>query len=117
MNQALFNPVLAQSTLDPKIWIYFLLLIILVAIGAIAIFTLRRKLFSQDEPDSMSTGGGLMEHLDQMRKSGAISEQEYQVTRRTIIDKAVEEMKKPTPLKSDHPSDLPPDIFDLEKDS
>lgn len=107
MTQDVFNPLLAQSTIDPKVWVYFLVLIILVAIGAVVIFTLRQKLFSQDELDSMSTGGGLMEHLDQMRKSGTISEEEYQVTRRTIIDKAVEQMNKPKPSALDQIHDIP----------
>jgi uncharacterized membrane protein len=88
------NIALAQSSIDPKIWLYFALLLVVLFIGAIIIFALRRKLFSQDDHSASSAGGGLMEHLDNMLKSGEITKEEYDITRRTIINKAVEQMDK-----------------------
>lgn len=85
---------LAQSAIDPKVWLYFALLLVVLFIGAIFIFALRRKLFSDDDLTSSTTGGGLMEHLDTMLKEGEITKEEYEITRRTIIDKAVENMNK-----------------------
>ena len=84
---------LAQS-LDPKIWMYSGLLLLVLGLGAIVIFALRRKLFSNNSLDSNPTGGGLMEHLDGMLKSGKITKEEYDQTRKAIIAKAVERMNE-----------------------
>jgi len=84
---------LAQS-LDPKIWMYSGLLLLVLGLGAVIIFALRRKLFANDHLDSNATGGGLMEHLDGMLKSGKITKEEYDLTRKSIIAKAVERMNE-----------------------
>ena len=84
---------LAQS-LDPKFWMYSGLLLLVLGLGAIVIFALRRKLFSNDSLDSNAAGGGLMEHLDGMLKSGKITKEEYDQTRQAIIAKAVERMNE-----------------------
>ncbi len=82
---------LAQSVLDPKIWFYFALLLIMVAAGAIIIFALRRNLFQNN--DTNPHGGGLLEHLDEMKRTGQITKEEFDATRRTIIEKAAQRMR------------------------
>jgi len=77
---------LAQS-IDPKIWFYFALLLGAIVFGAIVIFTLRRNLFSNDQSVN-APGGGLLEHLDEMKRSGQITQSEYDSTRASIIDAA-----------------------------
>lgn len=86
------HPLPLAQTLDPKIWFYFILLLAMIFVGAIAIFALRRNLFSNEDLTSNQTGGGLMEHLDEMRRTGQITIEEYDQTRKSIISKAVEQM-------------------------
>jgi len=86
---------LAQSKVDPALWLYLGFLILLIIIGGLLIFALRAKLFANDDLASDSTGGRLMEHLDEMLKAGTITKEEYDQTRRTIIDQAVEQMNRP----------------------
>jgi len=83
---------LVQSVVDPKIWFYFILLLAMIFVGAIAIFAIRRSLFSNDEFTANQPGGGLMEHLDEMRRAGQITNEEYEITRKSIIDSAVRQM-------------------------
>ncbi len=77
---------LAQS-IDPKIWLYFALLLGAVLVGGMIIFTLRRNLFARGQ-DVNPAGGGLLEHLDEMKRSGKITQAEYDSTRLTIINSA-----------------------------
>jgi hypothetical protein len=77
---------LAQS-IDPKIWLYFALLLGAIVFGGIIIFTLRRNLFSNNQSVN-APGGGLLEHLDEMKRSGQITQSEYDSTRASIIDTA-----------------------------
>jgi hypothetical protein len=100
---------LAQSVLDPKIWLYFLLLIVVLTIGAIVIFSIRRKLFARDETDTIGSGGGLMDQLDEMRKSGKITQEEYDQTRKAIIQKAVERMNDKANQQDKDANPTPPD--------
>jgi len=81
---------LAQSRIDPAIWLYLGLLILLAIFGGLLIFAFRAKLFSHDDLNASSTGGGLLEHLDAMLNAGEITKEEYDQTRRSIIDNAVE---------------------------
>ncbi|MBL4879692.1 MAG: hypothetical protein JKX82_00075 [Oleispira sp.] len=79
---------LAAQSIDPKIWLYFALLLGAILIGAIAIFTLRKNLFSNDQQAVNAPGGGLLEHLDEMKRTGQITKEEYEATRATIIENA-----------------------------
>lgn len=79
--------ILAQNaTLDARAFIYIILLIILAVIGGMVIFAVKRRIFDErrDQDQSAAT---LMESLDRMRRSGEISQEEYEQTRKTIIEK------------------------------
>ncbi len=94
MSISTFTPTLtfAQS-IDPKIWLYFALLLAMIFVGAIAIFTLRKNLFSRDNDIVNAPGGGLLEHLDEMKRTGQITKEEYDATRSTIIKNASRQLQ------------------------
>ena len=75
-----------QSTLDGRAFLYIILLIVLAIIGGLVIFSVKRRIFD-DTNEQDQSAGTLMESLEQMRRSGEISEEEYQQTRRTIIER------------------------------
>lgn len=75
-----------QSTLDGRAFLYIILLIVLAIIGGLVIFSVKRRIFD-DSNEQDQSAGTLMESLEQMRRSGEISEEEYQQTRRTIIER------------------------------
>ena len=78
---------LAQNaTLDMRAFIYIVLLIILCIIGFVIIVTVERRIFD-DRAEQDQSSGTLMESLEHMRKTGQISQEEYEQTRRTIIEK------------------------------
>lgn len=77
---------LAQQSLDARAFIYILLLIILAVIGGMVIFAVKRRIFD-DRRDQDDSGATLMESLERMRRSGEISQEEYEQTRKTIIEK------------------------------
>ncbi len=82
-----FLPTLAQqSTLNGRSFFYLLLVIILAVIGGMVIFSVKRRIFD-DSTSRDQSAATLMESLESMRESGEISEEEYQQTRRTIIDR------------------------------
>ena len=87
----MYNFTLAQSQIDPKIWLYIIFLILLVLLGGGLIYLAKRKFLNNDE-QAHSTGGGLLEHLDAMKRTGKITKEEYDITRQTIIDKAAAKM-------------------------
>jgi len=87
---------LSQS-IDPKLWMYFVILLAVIFVGGIAIFAIRRALFSQDQSITHKTGGGLLEHLDEMKRNGQITTEEYEVTRKSIIEEASRSMSEETP--------------------
>ena len=95
---------LAQS-IDPKAWLYFGLLLAMVFAGAMVIFALRKSLLTNDTLSSQAPGGGLLEHLDEMRRTGQITKEEYDATRRTIIDRAAEQMNAQSDNKPIDPAD------------
>lgn len=75
-----------QSSLDGRAFIYLILLIILAIVGGLIIFSVKRRIFDESKEQDQSSGT-LMESLEQMRRKGEISEEEYQQTRRTIIER------------------------------
>lgn len=83
---------LAQS-IDPKIWLYFAILLGAVLVGAIIIFALRKSLMSNDDHSVNAPGGGLLEHLDDMKRAGQITKEEYDATRSTIIENASRQLQ------------------------
>lgn len=82
---------LAQSSLDPKAFVYFGILIVLAIAGGMLIFAAKRRLFKDDDNQTHSSAG-LMATLDQMRRDGKISQEEYDQTRRTIVGKTIEQL-------------------------
>ena len=78
---------LAQNaTLDLRAFVYIILLIVLCIVGFLIIMSVKRRIF--DEPKEQDQSGAtLMESLEHMRKTGQISQAEYEQTRRTIIEK------------------------------
>ncbi len=99
-------PVLAQSLLDPKLWFSIALLFTFIFVGAIIILAIRRSLFTHNDPAN-PTGGGLLEHLDHMHKSGKITKEEYDATRQSIIDKAAQRLREQDHPKPDQPEHHP----------
>lgn len=87
-----------QSGLDTRAFFYILLLILLAVIGGMVIFAVKRRLFDRSHEQDRSTAT-LMESLEQMRRTGEISQEEYEQTRRTIIEK--------TRAMLDHDADKP----------
>ncbi|MFG0244620.1 MAG: hypothetical protein ACF8MF_01035 [Phycisphaerales bacterium JB052] len=80
-------PTLAQQAgLDARAFFYILLLLILCIVGFIIIMSVKRRIFSNSNEQDQSTAT-LMESLEHMRRSGEISQAEYDQTRRTIIEK------------------------------
>lgn len=78
---------LAQNaTLDTRAFIYIVLLIVLCIVGFIVIVSVKRRIFD-DSKEQDQSGATLMESLEHMRKTGQISQSEYEQTRRTIIEK------------------------------
>ena len=75
-----------QSGLDGRAFLYVLLLIILCVVGFIIIISVKRRIFD-DSSEQDQSAGTLMESLENMRRSGEISQEEYDQTRRTIIEK------------------------------
>ena len=77
---------IAQQSLDARAFIYIILLIALAIIGGMVIFAVKRRIFDDSKQQDHS-GATLMESLERMRRSGEISQAEYEQTRRTIIEK------------------------------
>lgn len=84
---------IAQSLVDSRIWIYIIFLILLVLLGGGLIYLAKRKLLNPDE-QTHTSGGGLLEHLDEMKRTGKITKEEYEITRRTIIENASANLKE-----------------------
>lgn len=94
---------LAQAA-DPKYWIYILFLILLVLLGGGLIMAAKKRLLWRDD-QNQQVGGGLMEHLDEMKRTGKITEQEYESTRRSIIEKAAANLREAQDNQQDSPQD------------
>ena len=78
---------LAQNaTLDMRAFIYIVLLIILCIVGFVVIMSVKRRVFNNAKEQDQSSAT-LMESLEEMRKTGQISQAEYEQTRQTIIAK------------------------------
>lgn len=84
--QPIVPTIAQQSGLDARAFLYILLLLILCIVGFIIIMSVKRRIFSNSNEQDQSTGT-LMESLEHMRRSGEISQAEYDQTRRTIIEK------------------------------
>lgn len=92
-----------QSAPDARAFVYILLLIILAVVGGMVIFAVKRRLFDQSQEQDRSTAT-LMESLEHMRQSGEISQEEYDRTRRTIIEKTRASLDRTdTPSAPGHP--------------
>lgn len=61
-------------------------LIAAVLIAGAVLLLLRRRLLSQDRQDS--SGMGLMEHLQSLRETGEMSQEEYDAARRALVARA-----------------------------
>lgn len=86
---------LAQIHVDPSFWIWLIALIILVLIGGGIIFAVRRRLFMEDtSPDFQS--GGMLEQIRALRDQGKITDEEYEETRRSLIEKVSASKSSPT---------------------
>jgi uncharacterized membrane protein len=83
---------LAQSTSSvSSMLMWILILIVVVLIGGFIVFTIRRRMLSQD--DSVSVGSsGLLDHLHQLHKSGEIDDEEFARARSSILMKVQEDM-------------------------
>lgn len=78
---------LAQNaTLDTRAFIYIVLLIVLCIVGFVIIMSVKRRIFD-DSKEQDQSAATLMESLEHMRKTGEISQEEYEQTRRIIIEK------------------------------
>lgn len=58
-------------------------LVVLVALGAIGLVMLRRRLFSSDQ--NAAEGGVSLDTLRQMHARGELSEQEFEAAKRTVV--------------------------------
>jgi len=89
------NRTLAQSpAVDNDYWFAIGLLFVVLIVGALILYSVRRRLFASSDSVSSAPGGGLLEHLDEMKRTGQITKEEYDQTRRTIIEKASRQMRK-----------------------
>lgn len=98
---------LAQNaTLDMRAFVYIILLIVLCIVGFVIIISVKRRIFD-DKREQDQSSGTLMESLEHMRKTGQISQEEYEQTRRTIIEKTRAMLHE---QDSEHKADRDPDI-------
>ncbi len=71
--------------------LWIVILIGVVLIGGILVFTLRRRMLSND--DSVSVGSsGLLDHLHQLHKSGQMDDEEFARARSAILMQVQEDM-------------------------
>jgi uncharacterized membrane protein len=78
---------LAQNaTLDMRAFVYIALLIVLCIVGFLIIMSVKRRVFN-DPQEKDQSNATLMESLEDMRKTGQISQSEYEQTRKTIIER------------------------------
>lgn len=83
--------VIAQSGSVTSMLLWIVILIGVVLIGAVLVFTLRRRMLSND--DSVSVGSsGLLDHLHQMHKSGQMDDEEFARARSAILMQVQEDM-------------------------
>ncbi len=106
------RPLLAQTaTVDPDYWLAIALLFVALILGAVILYSVRRRMMSSEDSRSNSPGGGLLEHLDEMKRTGQITKEEFDQTRRAIIEKASRQMKDDEPDDQDtlgvEPNDPP----------
>tara|TARA_R110002072_G_scaffold150953_5_gene299892 strand:+ start:20582 stop:20944 length:363 start_codon:yes stop_codon:yes gene_type:complete len=88
------SPLLAQgAAADPDYWLAIALLFVVLILGAVILYSVRRRMMSSEDSRSNSPGGGLLEHLDEMKRTGQITKEEFDQTRRAIIEKASRQMK------------------------
>ena len=81
------SPTLAQNaTLDMRAFVYIVLLITLCIVGFVIIMSVKRRVFDNSKEQDQSSAT-LMESLEHMRKTGQISQEEYEKTRKTIVEK------------------------------
>jgi len=83
--------IIGQSGSISSMLIWIIVLIVIVLIGGFIIFNLRRRMLLND--DSVSAGSsGLLDHLQQMHRSGQIDDEEFAKARNAIIRQVQEDM-------------------------
>jgi len=84
---------LAQTTLTPGVWLLFGLLIVLALVGGIIIFAVRRRVLD-DRDENSEAHSGFMGSLDQMLRKGEITQEEYDRTKRRVVERTLENLEK-----------------------
>lgn len=86
--------VLAQSNQSlSKLWVWIVILLVVVFVGAIAIFWLRRSLLSPGN-DTTPNPGSLLDHLRELHEQGEMSDEEFKAARAKLLG---EHTPKPEP--------------------
>lgn len=81
---------LGQSGYAFSVVVWVGVLIVVVLIGSVVIFKIRRQMLEQD--DSMNVGSsGLLDHLHQMQRSGEIDAEEFSKARSAILRRVQED--------------------------
>ncbi len=87
---------LAQTRIDPTLWIWLGVLVVIVLIGGAVLIAIRRKLFAEN-PNEDFQSGGMLEQMRIMHQQGKISDEEYEETRSALINKVSANKPLPEP--------------------
>jgi len=80
-------PVVAQSSAAvSSLWMWVGILIVVVLIGAVVIFAVRRRLLG-DTARGAAMDGSLLEQIERMRDQGELSDEEFRRARDRILDR------------------------------
>jgi uncharacterized membrane protein len=107
---------LGQSGSISSMLIWIIILIVIVFVGALVIFNLRRRMLLNDENTNMGSSG-LLDHLYQMHKSGQIDDEEFAKARNAIIHQVQEDMDARMRAETKPTDSLLDDIDSLDTDS
>lgn len=86
---------LAQSVADlTPLLVWIAVLIAIAIVGGVVLLAIRRRLFAPP-PTRHESLGGLMDDLRAMHARGDLSDEEYEATRRRMVDAARSENADP----------------------
>ena len=95
-----FDPILANGSGAGSVVFWGSIIIAVILIGGVIVFQLRKKLLDEDDATGSDDPFGLQELRD-LRKSGQISEQEYQKLRSALIAQLKSTMEEPSEAEPD----------------
>ena len=86
----------AAGDLFGQVWPWLAALLLVVAVGAVVIYVLRRSL---GRSDSAATEGFTLQELRELRASGALSDEEFERAKAAIIGRLTSAETQPRPAR------------------